>query len=182
MATTVFNTAGSMLVNPDWSEADVAFFDAAGQARGFALTYEEKEAQYQYRIAAGGGNADSVEWDDIQNRPDLSKVKQYTFAVGTAPDSDNTIDESFEAGTTFQSDLLIGAHLQIRLGATPIAPESAGYSYVPGTGTITTNSSLNNVNMYVLAVYDIAGTSTIDYLTTETGDFLTTEDGTFLIL
>ena len=149
-------TTSFILSNNDWTDADLVLFAEAELAQGSKLSYLQKQLIYHQRIAGGGSSA----WADITGRPDLSRTSLYTFAVGDAPALTNgaTPSATFSNGSTFQSDLLIGAHLQIRVSNAGLAPQTGGYSYVPSTGTITTNSPVNDSNMFILAVFDIPGT------------------------
>lgn len=170
---TTYTTSGIIFSNDEWTEEFLTGIAELEEGRGSLMTYKEKQGQWLL-FTAGGGTADSVDWGDIANRPALSRTEIYTFAIGTAPALTNgaTPDETYANGSTFQSDLLIGARLQIRLNAAGSAPTSGGYTYVPSTGTITTASPVSDANMFILAVFDIAATGSGDTGPTEfSGEF-----------
>lgn len=49
---TYYTTCGIVYTNPDWTEADIAFFKAMGDARGSELLPSEKDAYFN-RFQAG---------------------------------------------------------------------------------------------------------------------------------
>lgn len=153
---TTYTTAGVVLSNDEWTAPFLAGITVLENGRGSTMSYAEKQGQWLLFVAGGG----SSDWDNITNRPALSRTELYTFAIGTAPALTNeaTADETYANGSTFQSDLLIGAKLQIRLIGAGLAPQAGGYTYVPATGTITTASPVADSNMFILAVFGIAGT------------------------
>lgn len=155
---TTYTSSGPVLSNSDWTEEFLASIVELERGRGSHLTYGEKHGFWLLSQAAGG-SASSVDWADIENRPALSRTELFTFQIGTAPATGNVVDETFVNGSVFQSNLLIGARLQIRLSAAGLAPQPGGFSYVPSTGTITTDNPVVDSNMFILAVFDIDGTS-----------------------
>lgn len=156
---TTYTTAGVVLSNDEWTAPFLAGISVLENGRGSVMSYAEKQGQWLL-FTAGGGTADSLDWANITNRPILSRTELFTFAVGNAPALTNeaTPDATFANGSSFQSDLIIGARLQIRVVGAGLAPQAGGYTYVPATGTITTASPVTDANMFILAVFDIAGT------------------------
>lgn len=157
-----YTTSGIITSNDEWTSDFLEAITFKENGRGALMTYNEKQGDWL--IWSNGGGGGSTDWDDITNRPALSRTELYTFAIGTAPALTNaaTADETFSNGSTFQSDLLIGARLQIRVTGAGLAPQSGGFTYVPSTGTITTANAVNDANMFILAVFDIDATGSGD--------------------
>lgn len=112
-------------------------------------------------------------------------TESYVFAFGDAPAlrDGREPDATFPNGTTFQSDLLIGAEITVRHGAVPVAPEEGGYSFYPTTGSGEFDFEVADSNVYILAEYSVAPAPPVaDMLLTEEGDYLITEDNDNIIL